>query len=95
VAQLLLSHIRKDISQNFRSGPPTRASYPSPALDTTDLSAEQARDQRGSDGSFGASDWLGLRPANDFSDTALTLLLQLQVLQPVMECYFALGTGKA
>src|ERR1700693_2122689 len=34
------------------------------------------------------------RHANDFSDTAPPLLLQLQILQPQSECY-PLGTGRA
>src|SRR5712691_10833828 len=84
------------ITWNFRFGPLNCASCIFPVLYTTNLPPKQAP----SEISEVPTPRLcrltspACRHANDFSDTAPTLIPQLQILQPQSGCY-PLGTGSA
>lgn len=69
------------INRNFRFGPLTRASYASPALDTTNLPPEQAPSEISGVPTVGLCRLTSpaCRHANDFSDTAPTLLPRPQI----------------
>lgn len=76
-------------ARSSRFGPLTRASYASPALDTTNLPPEQAPARSAGFRRlvFARLTSPACRHSNDFSDTAPTLLPRPQILQPQSVCY--------
>jgi hypothetical protein len=78
------------LTWNFQFGSLSRASYTSPALETTNLPAEQTPAQSAECRRLLLACLTSL--IIDFLDTAPTLLPRLQILQPLSECY-PLGTG--